>query len=101
MSIESPEKVATPFTALTVAVPERMPDPAFVPMAIVTEAVEAVTVFPFESCTVTTGWVPNAEPAVLGLEGWVVKARLVALPGLIVKVELVAVARPELVADRV
>ena len=42
--MDSPEKEATPFTALTVAVPERVPLPALLAMAKVIEAVELVTV---------------------------------------------------------
>ncbi len=99
--IESPEKVATPLTALTVAVPESVPEPGFVPIARVMEAVEDVTVFPWASCTVTTGWVLNAVPEFVELEGCVVKARADAAPGSIVKEELIAVARPELVAESV
>jgi hypothetical protein len=47
--MESPEKVATPLTAEMVVVPERVPEPGFVPMAIVIDAVEEVTVFPYAS----------------------------------------------------
>jgi hypothetical protein len=47
--IESPEKVATPEIAETVVVPERVPDPGFVPIAKVIDAVDVVTVFPYAS----------------------------------------------------
>ncbi|HEX4529934.1 MAG TPA: hypothetical protein VIA11_10955 [Acidimicrobiia bacterium] len=63
-SIERPEKVATPLTALTVLVPDSVPVPGFVPMASVTDDVSEVTVFPKASCTVTFGCVPNATPPV-------------------------------------
>ena len=53
------EKVATPATALTVAVPTVVPLPLTV---MVTKAVLLVTVLPKESLIVTTGWVVNAEP---------------------------------------
>ncbi len=46
MLIESPLNVATPFTALTVVVPDNVPDPGFVPIAMVIDALELVTVFP-------------------------------------------------------
>ena len=73
MSIESPEKEATPFTAATVAVPPREPDPVLFPITSVIEAFEVVTVLPFESWTRTTGWVAQALPADPP-EGWVWKA---------------------------
>jgi hypothetical protein len=47
--IERPEKVATPETAETVVVLERVPEPGFVPMARTMEAVEEVTVLPYAS----------------------------------------------------
>jgi hypothetical protein len=52
-----PLKVATPPTAFTVVVPESaaplVPVPEVMPR--LTAAVEAVTVLPLASCTVTTG----------------------------------------------
>lgn len=45
----NPVKLATPFTALLVKVPERVPDPGFVPVTSVIEADESVFRFPFES----------------------------------------------------
>ena len=60
----TPEKVATPATALTVlmVVPivEASPSPPLTVM--VTEAVLLVTVLPKESLMVMIGWVVNAEP---------------------------------------
>ena len=53
------EKVATPATALTVAVPTVV---APVLTVMVTEAVLLVTVLPAASLMVMTGWVVNAEP---------------------------------------
>ena len=55
-------KVATPATALTVAVPTVVA-PALTVM--VTEAVLVVTVLPEASLMVMTGWVVNAEPLTL------------------------------------
>lgn len=46
MLIDRLLNVATPATALTVAVPDSVPPPGFVPIATVTDAVEEVTVFP-------------------------------------------------------
>src|SRR5258706_320357 len=53
LSMERLEKVATPLTAATVVVPESVPPPGLVPMAMATLALELVTVFPKASCTVT------------------------------------------------
>jgi hypothetical protein len=47
--IERPEKVAIPLAAEMVVVPERVPEPGFVPMARRMDAVEEVTVFPYAS----------------------------------------------------
>ena len=60
----TPEKVATPLTALTVL----MVVPTVVPLLLtvmVTKAVLLVMVLPKESLIVTTGWVVNAEPLAL------------------------------------
>ena len=57
----TPEKVATPATALTVVVPTVVPLPLTV---MVTEALLLVMVPP-RAFRVTTGWVVNAEPLAL------------------------------------
>src|SRR5437773_11161920 len=49
----SPEKVATPATAATVFVPDRVPVPGFVPIATVMLPVNPVAVFPWPSWAVT------------------------------------------------
>src|SRR2546430_4469530 len=49
----SPGNVATPATAATVVVPERVPLPGFAPSAIVTLPVKPVAVFPCPSSAVT------------------------------------------------
>src|ERR1700741_1569859 len=81
--IERPLKVATPFTALTVVVPLRVPGPPEVGvpvvMASMTEAELFSTVLPFASSTVTTGWVGKATPPV-ELVGLLVKTNFVAGP---------------------
>lgn len=61
-------KVATPPTAATVAVPESVPLPGFVPIAMVTEAV-LLTRLPFASwiCTVIAGVIGEPEAV---LDGW-------------------------------
>ncbi len=84
--IERPLNVATPLTALTVVVPESVPPPGFVPMAIDTGAVLEVTVLPFASWIVAA--TENAVPAVV-FAGCVVNASLFAAPGTTVNVELV------------
>jgi hypothetical protein len=47
------ENVATPATALTVAVPPSVPPPGFAAMAMVTGLFADVTTFPFMSSMVT------------------------------------------------
>ena len=72
----TPEKFATPATALTVA------DPTVVPLPLtdmVTAAVLLVTVLPKASLMVITGWVVNAEPLALPAAG-VLSVAWVAAP---------------------
>src|SRR2546425_853622 len=76
----SPGNVATPATAATVVVPERVPLPGFAPSAIVTLPVKPVAVFPCPSSVVTcTAGVMDAPAAVL--LGCVVNATCVVFPG--------------------
>src|SRR6202035_219329 len=92
-------KVATPATAATVVVPERVP-PGPLLMATVTLEVSVVTVLPDASCTVTTGWV--AKRAVLAAPtGWVVTASLAAAPAEMAKLEETAWVNTPSVAARV
>jgi len=74
-----PLKAATPATAFFVAVPLKIPRPGFDPIAIVIEAVEAVTIFPRPSCTATIGGPESAEPAA-AFAGCATSARFVAAP---------------------
>ena len=96
----TPEKVATPATALTVlmVVPivEASPSPPLTVM--VTEAVLLVTVLPKASLMVITGWVVNAEPlAKPTAEG--LSATWVAAPTVSERLVWVAVAKlPEVKA---
>src|SRR3954468_16504513 len=83
------EKVATPPTADTVAVPESVPPPGLVPMATVMFAVELVTVLPNVSCTVTCTDGEMAAPAV-AFAGWTLKASLLAAAGVMLNPEEVA-----------
>ena len=65
-------KVATPAMAVLVAVPWREPVPVWIAaVTLIVESAPVVTVLPKASSTVTTGWVPNAAPAVAPA-GWVV-----------------------------
>src|SRR2546421_582196 len=62
----SPENVATPPVAATVAVPDSVPPPGFVPIATVMFPVNPVAVLPLASCAVTwTAGVIAAPAAVL------------------------------------
>ena len=58
----TPEKVATPFVAVTMAVPTVVP---LLLTDMFTEAVLLVTVLPKASLMVMMGWVVNAEPLAL------------------------------------
>src|SRR5881628_255458 len=71
------EKVATPFTAVLVVVPESVPPLGFVPSAMVIVPLKLVTVFPASSCAATCTAGEMVLPAVV-LVGWTVKARCVA-----------------------
>src|SRR3954453_17014691 len=89
--MERVEKVATPPTADTVAVPDSVPPPGLVPIATVTLAVELVTVLLNASCTVTCTAGEIDAPAV-ALVGWVVTASLDAAAGVMLNAEEVAPA---------
>src|SRR6478735_3974175 len=89
------ENVATPATAATVVVPDKMPPPGLVPMATVMLAVELVTVLPNASCTATCTAGLIATPAVTP-EGWTVKPSLEAAAGLMLNAdEVTPVRAPE------
>src|SRR5205823_3672610 len=75
----SPGNVATPATAATVVVPERVPLPGFAPSAIVTLPVKPVAVFPCPSSAVTCIAGVIAAPATV-LLGWTLKLSCVAAP---------------------
>src|SRR5947207_3196749 len=88
-------KVAKSVEAATGVVPESVPAPALVPMAMTMVAEELVTVFEKASCTVTwTAGVMDA-PAVVA-EGCTVNASLDAAAALTLKpAEVAAVSAPE------
>src|SRR5438094_8896583 len=75
----SPGNVATPATAATVVVPERVPLPGFAPSATVTLLVKPVAVFPCPSSAVTCIAGVIAAPATV-LLGWTLKLSCVAAP---------------------
>ena len=85
------EKVATPATAVTVAVPTVVAPELTV---MVTEAVLVVTVLPKVSLMVIMGWVVNAEPLALPAAD-VVSAARVARPKVGVMVCAAVVKDPE------
>src|SRR2546425_11346062 len=87
----SPANVATPLTAFSDVVPERVPPPGFVPMATVTLPPNAVAVFPSASCAVTCTAGVIAAPAMV-LLGGTVNASCVAAPGVTLKAALVWVS---------
>ena len=84
-----PAKVAIPETALTGSALQVRVAPAAVVMVSVTGLVPVV-VLPAASWTAMTGWAANAVP-LMEFEGLVVKASLVAGPGVMVKLALTAV----------
>src|SRR5436190_24398523 len=75
----SPGNVATPATAATVVVPERVPLPGFAPSATVTLLVKPVAVFPCPSSAVTCTAGVIAAPATV-LLGWALNLSCVAAP---------------------
>src|SRR3954464_8278390 len=79
--MERVENVATPATAATELVPDRVPPPGLVPMTTVTVAVEPVTVLLNASCTVTCTAGAMDTPAT-AFAGWMVNASLAAAAGL-------------------
>src|SRR6266853_302498 len=89
----SPEKLATPATAATVFVPDKVPVLGLVPIATVMFPVNPVAVFPFPSCAViwTAGVI--AAPATV-LVGWTLKTSAVALAGVMLNAALVVLPAP-------
>src|SRR6266704_74459 len=94
------EKVATPFTAATVAVPDSVPPLGFTPIATVTLPVNPVAMFPCASRAVTWTAGVIAAPAVVVL-GCTVYTSCTAAPGVMLNAALVAPVRPVALAPRV
>src|SRR2546426_885009 len=87
------EKVATPLTAATVVVPERVPLAGLVPIATVMLVVVFNAMSPSEFCTASCPAGVPAAPAA-GLLGCTVKARSAAAATLMLNTLLVAPVRP-------
>src|SRR6058998_139445 len=90
--------VATPLTAATVVVPERVPLAGLVPIASVMLVVAVVTALPCASWTATCTAGVIAAPAA-ALLGCTVKTSFAAAPAVMLNAVLVAPVRP--VADAV
>src|SRR3989441_928117 len=94
------EKVATPLTAATVVVPERVPLAGLVPIASVMLVVAVVTMLPWASWTATCTAGVIAAPAA-ALLGCTVKASFAAAPTLMLNTLLVAPVRPVAAAVKI
>ena len=95
-----PEKVAKPLEALCELPPLRVPLPGFVPIAKLMVAVELGIKLLFESWTWTVMAGEMLSVAV-AFEGWLMKANLLADPGVMLKALLSAEVRPAEEARRV
>src|ERR671922_3069856 len=93
------ENVATPATAATLFVPDKVPVLGFVPSATVTLPVKPVAVFPCASCAVTCTAGVIAAPAAV-LVGCTLNTSCVAVPAVMLKAALAAVGEPLTVALR-
>src|SRR3989442_109609 len=89
----SPAKVATPATAATVLVPDKVPALGFVPIATVMFPVNPVAVLPLASWAVTSTAGVIAAPAVVVL-GRTENTNCVAVPAVILNAVLVPVTGP-------
>src|SRR5205809_727995 len=89
----SPEKVATPATAATVFVPDKVPVLGFVPIATVMFPVNPLAVLPLASWAVTSTAGVIAAPAVVVL-GCTLNTNCVAPPAVILNAALVVLPAP-------
>src|SRR5436189_6394450 len=89
----SPENVATPATAATVFVPDKVPLLGFVPIATVMFPVNPVAVFPLPSWAVTSTAGVIAVPAVVVL-GCTENTSCVAVPAVMLNAVLVVLPAP-------
>src|SRR6266576_2007542 len=89
----SPGNVASPATAATVLVPDKVPVPGFVPIATVMFPVNPLAVLPLASWAVTWTAGVIAAPAVVVL-GCTENTNCVAVPAVILNAVLVPVTGP-------
>src|SRR5438309_11102906 len=89
----SPEKLATPATAATVLVPDKVPLLGFVPIATVMFPVNPLAVLPLASWAVTSTAGVIAAPAVVVL-GCTLNTSCVAVPAVILNAVLVVLPAP-------
>src|SRR5438128_8253659 len=89
----SPEKLATPATAATVLVPDKVPVLGFVPIASVMFPVNPVAVLPLPSWAVTSTAGVIAAPAVAVL-GCTLNTNWVAVPAVMLNAVLVVLPAP-------
>src|SRR5205809_7782294 len=89
----SPEKLATPATAATVLVPDKVPLLGFVPIATVIFPVNPVAVLPLASWAVTWTAGVIAAPATV-LVGSTLKTSAVAVAGVMLNAALVVLPAP-------
>src|SRR5205807_1183091 len=99
LSMERLEKVATPATALTGVVPERVPAAGLVPMAKIGGAACRERVLNWARAGAVTAGVMASRGVVLA--GWVPKTRWLPAAALVLEVLEVTGASPLLVAARV
>src|SRR5438128_6327917 len=95
----SPEKVATPATAGSVLVPDKVPVLGFVPIATVMLPVNPVAVLPLPSWAVTSTAGVIAAPATVFV-GSTLKTSAVAVPAVMLNAVLVVLPTPVAVRDR-
>src|SRR5436309_2966203 len=100
LSILTPAKVATPFTAPSVVVPDSVPPPGFAPSARDTLPAKLRSVLPSASCAVTWTAGVIGAPAVV-LDGCTVNTSCAAAPGVMSNSALVPVVRPVAAAVKV
>src|SRR5207247_10394370 len=89
----SPGNVATPATAATVVVPERVPLPGFAPSATVTLPVKPVAVFPCPARAVA-GRAGVIDAPAAGLVGCTANTSCVAVPAAMVHAALAVPVAP-------